>query len=104
MLCSLARIARRIMRKHDLVARIGGEEFVLLLPGTSIGDAMAICDRLRHEVSIAVTKTSAGPVKMTISGGVALLGAEGMDAALREADEALYRAKAAGRDRMALAA
>jgi diguanylate cyclase (GGDEF)-like protein/PAS domain S-box-containing protein len=104
MLCSLARIARRIMRKHDLVARIGGEEFVLLLPGTSIGDALAICDRLRHEVSIAVTNTSAGPVKMTISGGVALLGPEGMDAALREADEALYRAKAAGRDRMALAA
>jgi len=55
-------------------------------------------------VAISVTKTSVGPVKMTISGGVALLGPEGMDAALREADEALYRAKAAGRDRMALAA
>lgn len=103
-LCSLARIAKYVMRKDDLIARIGGEEFVVLLPRTSIEEAMVICDRLRQEVANALTRTSAGPVRITISGGVALLGPEGLDAALRDADEALYWAKAAGRDRMALAA
>jgi diguanylate cyclase (GGDEF)-like protein/PAS domain S-box-containing protein len=97
-------IAQSMMRRGDMVARLGGEEFGLLLIDASSSDAIAICERLRQEVADAVTITAAGPIRITISGGVAELGAAGLDAALKIADEALYRAKSAGRDRMALAA
>jgi len=101
---SFAAIAQRVVRRNDLVARIGGEEFVLLLPDISRDEAVAICERLRAEVAASVHFTDAGPVKVTISGGLAVLGPPGLDAALKDADQALYRAKNKGRDQLALAA
>ena len=91
----LAAALRRAARTEDLVARYGGEEFVVLATDASVDDAVVLAERLRA----AARTVSAVPV--TISIGVAALPAEGDGAAMvADADAALYRAKAAGRDRV----
>jgi diguanylate cyclase (GGDEF)-like protein/PAS domain S-box-containing protein len=97
---SFAALAQRLRRKEDLMARIGGEEFAILLPDTSLSAALTVCDRLRAEVADTLCVTASGPVRITISGGVAMLTSDGLDRSLRRADEALYRAKREGRDRL----
>ena len=101
---SFARIAQGVVRRGDVVARLGGEEFAILLPGLSHVDGLTICDRLRREVATGVHQTEQGPVRITISGGLVAMGTEGIDAALKLADRALYEAKNGGRDQLALAA
>lgn len=101
---SFARVARRHMRQNDVVARIGGEEFAILLSDTTTEQAALICDRLRQEMAATVTPFAGQQIAVTISGGVAPLGDGGVDFALRVADSALYRAKMNGRDQLALAA
>jgi diguanylate cyclase (GGDEF)-like protein len=96
--------ARQHLREGDVLARFGGEEFALLLPGTGETDAIALCERLRAAVAASVCLTASGPVQFTISGGVAALGPHGLDAALKRADRALYQAKDQGRDRLMRAA
>ncbi len=97
---SFAAIAQSLRRDDDLIARMGGEEFVLLLPHTVEGDAIKLCERIRKELAGTVCLTSAGPISITVSGGVAALGPDGLDAALKRADIALYKAKNQGRDRL----
>lgn len=97
----LGQILRRAVRGNDLAFRYGGEEFLLLLPGVELSGAMAIADRVR--MAVAEDHDSDVP-SFTISGGVALCDpADGPDPAplLRRADVALYRAKDAGRNRIA---
>lgn len=103
-LCAFAAVARRALRQKDVVARLGGEEFAVLFPDTSRDQALQICERLRCAVADARLLRSHPGVRVTVSGGVAALGPDGLDAALMEADAALYRAKAGGRDQLALAA
>ena len=89
---------RRSLRTFDAVYRLGGEEFLVLLPGVAPADALIVADRLRS----AVAARPAGSVAITMSGGVA--GACGNDVdtdlLIRQADEALYAAKHAGRDKV----
>lgn len=102
---AFAAAARQVVRQNDMVARVGGEEFAIFFPDTQMEHALQICERLRGD--IAGTRLVAGPgltIRITISGGVAPLGAGGLDAALNQADEALYRAKNGGRDQLKLAA
>ncbi len=91
-----------IRRKYDSIGRYGGEEFLLILPGCDLQEAVPVAERLRRIVS---TDVSIGPIKwpVTISLGVASYWDLGSDAAslMAAADEALYRAKAKGRDRVA---
>ena len=95
-------VARRIVRcvrSPDLVARYGGEEFVVLLPDT--GDsATGLAERIRDAVADV---PDAGALTVTISAGIAHLGAAdtGMESLLNRADQALYRAKETGRNRVA---
>lgn len=101
---SFAAIARCALRKGDLIARLGGEEFGVLLPDTSIEQAMAVCERVRSDVAQARTFVPGLVIGVTVSGGVARIDEGGFAAALQIADAALYAAKNGGRDRLAAAA
>nr|WP_314446580.1 diguanylate cyclase [uncultured Sphingomonas sp.] len=99
-----AEAARRLVRSHDTLARLGGEEFVIYFENTSLEQAYQVCDRLRRLVAQTPLATPAGPLRVTVSGGVAAIGRGGLEASLKAADDALYRAKKGGRDRLLLAA
>ncbi|MBB3139406.1 GGDEF domain-containing protein [Halomonas organivorans] len=87
------------LRHYDVLARLGGEEFLVILPGVTRPDAETSLERLRCELP---TKPLARPgLRLTFSAGVAALaGNEASHALLERADRALYRAKAAGRNRI----
>ncbi len=103
-LSGFGEIARRMIRTNDTVARIGGEEFVILFEHSSIEQAYQVCERMRRVLGQTLLTTPAGPLRVTASGGVAVIGRGGLTAALKAADEALYRAKKGGRDQLLLAA
>ena len=92
-----------VTRATDLAARYGGEEFVCLLPETAATDAQMLAERIRQGVSsMALPNELASPPHLTLSIGVATLLGGKTDAAqlLAQADEQLYAAKHAGRDRV----
>ena len=98
MLTLLAQTLRANLPRDDLVARWGGEEFVIVMPQTPLEEAVAVAERLRQVMDR--TSWPAG-LSVTASWGVAQADSEaGLDAAMREADQAMYRAKHAGRDRV----
>jgi len=99
-----ARLARRIVRERDFVARMGGEEFAIFFPDTPVAQALLVCDRLRHEMAHTDLSVGSATVRVTVSGGVGQIGPQGVAEALKNADIALYEAKRGGRDRFALAA
>lgn len=99
-----AKLAKRIVRERDFVARIGGEEFAIFFPDTPVEQAMLVCDRLRREMARTDQRVGSTTVRVTVSGGVGQVGPEGVDHALKLADIALYTAKRNGRDQFALAA
>ena len=92
---------RNTVRTVDAVARWGGEEFCLLLVETDLDGAVITAERLRRAMSRSPFETSAGPLTMTLSIGIAVLhaGTEGLSCLLLRADAALYAAKNLGRDR-----
>jgi len=100
---AIAKLATMGMRSYDFAARYGGEEFVLVMPETAHDDAMTIAERLRFRIQ---AHSFTGPIrslKTTISMGVATYPTPfiaSIDDLIREADEALYRAKANGRNRV----
>lgn len=99
----LAEIVRKRLRSYDLAARYGGEEFVLLLPETPINEALSIAERLRLEVQDHSFEGALQGLVITISLGVATYPSprvESIDSLFRQADEALYRAKQGGRNRV----
>jgi diguanylate cyclase (GGDEF)-like protein len=93
---------RGVLRRDDLLGRYGGEEFVLLLPGTSAADAAYLAERLRHTVADTPIATRTGPLQVTVSVGATQLQAADsiVEDALARADEALYRAKQGGRNQV----
>lgn len=96
-----ARTARDVMREHETIGRLGGEEFAMMLPGADIDAAMQAAQRLRQAVRAATVITSGPSYTMTVSIGVVVLDPnEDLSAALARADHALYTAKRAGRDRV----
>ena len=89
---------RKSLRSFELVYRIGGEEFLVLLPGVALPHAVEVAERVRH----AVTEARPGDLDVTISAGVAAAAGEAIRYAqlFRDADHALLAAKRAGRDRV----
>jgi diguanylate cyclase (GGDEF)-like protein len=96
---TLGQVTQRLLRKEDFAARYGGEEFVILLPHTNSAGAVRFADRLRQRVAASRVRNS---FRVTLSAGVATYPGDGTEAAtlLRNADDALYRAKMAGKNRV----
>jgi diguanylate cyclase (GGDEF)-like protein len=105
MLRTLAAEMRQQVRESDLVGRFGGEEFAILLDGTTTEEACRVAERIRRGTGVVKVLTKDTIVGVTVSLGVAVLGVHGADLSelLDAADRALYRATRAGRDRVCLA-
>ena len=89
------------LRAADLLARFGGEEFIILLPETPLEQALLIAERIRQSIVPAQVITSEGPVQVRVSLGVASCDTPpwSIDDLIKRADQALYQAKALGRNR-----
>ncbi|ABB05776.1 GGDEF domain-containing protein [Burkholderia lata] len=91
------------IRPYDGVARVGGEEFMVLLPQAALDTAQSIGERIRAAIAGAPFEAGIGePIKVTVSVGASEFGRDGetIDAILRKADERLYRAKHLGRNQV----
>jgi diguanylate cyclase (GGDEF)-like protein len=95
--------ARQALRERDILGRLGGEEFALVLPGTDLEGALLAAERLRTAVAGTALPTSDSQYNMTVSIGVVVIDPnEHINSALARADHALYAAKSGGRDRIEL--
>lgn len=101
-LVAVARALKLAVRRIDAVGRLGGEEFVVLLPGIPRSQALAIAERVREAVADEQIFLDSKRVRVTVSVGAATYPAPGLrtkQALLKAADDALYKAKRAGRNR-----
>lgn len=91
-----------VLRKVDVLARFGGEEFVVLFRGTPLKEAKKATERIRRAVEEEPFKTKAGEIRITVSIGLAQYPEDGkdLDTLIRSADKALYLAKKSGRNRV----
>ncbi len=98
----VVKTALESLRQSDVMGRLGGEEFAVLLPETGIAAAMDVANRLRAHVSSKPIVTVKEAINCTVSVGVAQLNGDdsSIDDLLRRADEAMYRAKRGGRNRV----
>jgi len=100
-LCAFGSVLRDCARKSDIVGRIGGEEFALLLPDTDLAGAVNLAGKIRAAMPGAVIGTSTGIIHFTVSIGATQSAENGsmtLEALLRQSDLALYRAKRSGKD------
>ena len=101
LLRAFSREALRCVRAHDLVARLGGEEFVLVLVDADLDEASIIVERLRQRTATLPVHHNQPAYRVTLSVGVtANQVGDSVDSVLRRSDKALYQAKEAGRDCM----
>lgn len=96
----LAQLLRDHTRARDVLARHGGEEFVVVLPGMALAQAAEVCERLRECVAAQVWPEFGAGFALTISIGLAAAPPHDLAVLLQRADEALYRAKRGGRNRL----
>ncbi|MBA3564010.1 MAG: diguanylate cyclase, partial [Gammaproteobacteria bacterium] len=102
----LARICAAATRSFDLLGRYGGEELIVMLPETGLTTARNVAARIRADVEANVTTSTRGAVQLTVSIGVAARtgGMRDLSALIEAADDALFRAKREGRNRVVTAA
>jgi diguanylate cyclase (GGDEF)-like protein len=95
---------RQALRGVDIMGRYGGEEFLVLLPESDLSTAQRVAERMRQSVKDVPMYTSAGEVYITVSVGVATLQGEimSLEELIEDADQALYKAKQAGRNCVAV--
>jgi|Deesub1362A_J573_1020465.scaffolds.fasta_scaffold02376_9 diguanylate cyclase (GGDEF)-like protein len=102
----VAEACRQVMRRHDLLARMGGEEFVILLPETTLSGGQTLAERLRRVIGdISVggeVGEERGPSRLSVSIGLSQLQPpdDDLNRLLKRADRALYQAKAQGRNQV----
>jgi diguanylate cyclase (GGDEF)-like protein len=101
-LVHVTRVWSSCLRSADLLARYGGEEFTLILPETSLAEAGAIVERMRSLLEATPLVWEGRELRLTASFGVTAAGPEtrSPDLLVRRADQALYRAKERGRNRV----
>ena len=99
---SFAECIQNNTRELDVISRIGGEDFVILLPGSNHKSAQETADRLQRIIAEHITSTNMGDITITVSQGVAVLNENMTDLyeLIQAADEALYMAKESGRNRV----
>jgi diguanylate cyclase (GGDEF)-like protein len=99
---NFANLLRQKIRKSDLVCRVGGEEFAMILPNTTGNTAATVVENLRLAIAESEVQTDRGPLKVTASFGISSFPASAKDPSLlyKFADDALYRAKTNGRNRV----
>ncbi len=105
-LIKLAEICRQTLREVDIIGRVGGEEFVILLPETDLVEATEVAERLREAIAKSRVPLEGGlPLHFTVSIGVTSMVSkdDNMDVLLNLADKALYGAKEKGRNRVCVA-
>lgn len=97
-----AQTCRDVLREVDLIGRLGGEEFAVLLPETALTGACAVAERLRQTIETDMLITERGSLSYTVSIGVAQMSeqAANFEDLLKAADDALYKAKNNGRNRV----
>jgi diguanylate cyclase (GGDEF)-like protein len=98
----IASLAKKFLRPSDLIARLGGEEFALLLPMVGVDEAAAIAERIRAAIAASSVSFATGTVRVSCSFGVAAFDDRfaSIEETLNRADSMLYRAKQNGRDRV----
>ena len=105
-LCAIAARMAEIMTAGEVCCRFGGEEFAVLVPGATLTETAALAERLREAIFLLQVRYLDGVLsRVSISAGVAAYPGSGLQEQdiLRRADEALYRAKQQGRNRVVLA-
>jgi diguanylate cyclase (GGDEF)-like protein len=92
--------AKKVLREIDILGRVGGEEFAVLMPETDLRSAKRVAERLRKHIANTQVGTERGLLSITFSAGVvaALAGTAEVEGMMRRADDALYEAKHAGRN------
>ncbi len=101
----LRHVANRMqetIRTYDILGRIGGEEFLIIAPGSTVEDAVVLAERVRHTISSTVIREDRHEVVVTASAGVSVMAEDdkNFEGLLKRVDRALYRAKEEGRDRV----
>lgn len=99
-----AEVTRNNIRQSDSAGRYGGEEFGIILPETDAESARVICERIREAIENSTVSTTAGDIRYTVSMGVAQLTEtpENYMQWMQKADEALYKAKESGRNKVVI--
>jgi diguanylate cyclase (GGDEF)-like protein len=97
---SAVEACRDSVRPEDIISRVGGEEFAIILPGMALSEGLKAAERMRKAIKAQTTKTREGPISVTASFGVAMVspGLRDFEKALAAADEAMYAAKTGGRN------
>lgn len=96
-LTQVGRILLERLRKSDISGRIGGEEFAVILPGTSIEQSLRLAEQLRRQIEELEIQAEENTIKITASFGVAS-GIDDLDTLSGQADKAMYRSKQSGRN------
>jgi diguanylate cyclase (GGDEF)-like protein len=99
----LVEVCRETLREVDVIGRIGGEEFAILLPETPCGEAVEVAERLRQVMENTKVPLDGGlPIRFSLSIGVTSLNSreDNIDVLLNLADKALYKAKKSGRNKV----
>jgi diguanylate cyclase (GGDEF)-like protein len=101
-LCDFAALLMATFRQADILGRLGGEEFAVLIPSTGTTGALAAATRLLGAVAAQTVLVDGTAIRYTVSAGVATMDptVSGLDALIKRADAALYDAKNKGRNRV----
>lgn len=103
-LCGVVGALKQNLRQSDLIGRLGGEEFAIMLPQTEEATAVEVAEKLRKAIKALRFPGSNPPITVTTSFGVASLGkGDDIDSLIARSDQALYSAKRSGRDRVCVA-